>query len=165
MRDNIHRCLTASDKINFFSHYHLILISVLGKIQKLELSIYSDLSCGGEDVFIKLLQDETTCTTQKHGDFDKGAIVSWTGTKLRSCSNNKFDIEILYFQKIIKFYDLITQNNDPTNVFRECFMFNCSKIARIGTVLFGYLLLKLNENERKYRLLVIYRFVNISDIK
>ena len=62
-------------------------------MEKLELSLHGDNFCGGDDVYIELIQNSKSCTTRKHGDFDKGDIISWTGSKLGSCLKKEFDIE------------------------------------------------------------------------
>ena len=57
------------------------------------MSLHGDNFCGGDDVYIELIQNSKSCTTRKHGDFDKGDIISWTGSKLGSCLKKEFDIE------------------------------------------------------------------------
>ena len=57
------------------------------------MSLHGDNFCGGKDVYIELIQNSKSCTTGKHGDFDKGDIISWTGSKLGSCLKKEFDIE------------------------------------------------------------------------
>jgi hypothetical protein len=65
----------------------------IGLVEKLDLSLHGDNFCGGSDVYIELIQGSNSCSTRKHGDFDKGVIISWTGNKLGSCLKREFDIE------------------------------------------------------------------------
>ena len=57
------------------------------------MSLHGDNWCGGYNVYIELIQNSKSCTTGHHGDFNKGDIISWTGSKLGSCLKKEFDIE------------------------------------------------------------------------
>ena len=56
--------------------------SAQGIIQELDLTNHADRGCGGYDVYIELIQEETTCKTSTKKDFYKGAKFSWTGAEL-----------------------------------------------------------------------------------
>ena len=64
--------------------------SAHGIIQELDLTNHVDSNCGGYDVYIELIQEETTCKTSTKKDFYKGAKFSWTGAELGSCVDIPF---------------------------------------------------------------------------
>ena len=64
--------------------------SAQGIIQELDLTIHADRGCGGYDVYIELIQEETTCNTSIISDFDRGVKLSWTGSQLGFCVDRPF---------------------------------------------------------------------------
>ena len=64
--------------------------SAQGIIQELDLTNHDHGGCFGYDVYIELIQEETTCTTSTKKDFYKGAKFSWTGAELGSCVDIPF---------------------------------------------------------------------------
>ena len=64
--------------------------SAQGIIQELDLTNHVDSICFGYDVYIELIQEETTCTTSTKNDFYKGAKFSWIGAELGSCVDRPF---------------------------------------------------------------------------
>ena len=68
--------------------------SAQGIIQELDLTNHVDSTCGGYDVYIELIQEETTCKTSTKKDFYRGAKFSWTGAELGSCVDRPFFYEV-----------------------------------------------------------------------
>ena len=77
-------------------HIHL----VTGKVQRVDFSIHNDLNCGGSNVYIEVSQGEISCKTQLKFDFNRGVILSWTGSALGTCFRKEFNTEQegLYFK-------------------------------------------------------------------
>ena len=62
-------------------------------MQRLDLSLHNDLNCGGDNIYIELSQGEITCETLHKNDFDRGVILSWTGSSLGTCLGKDFNVE------------------------------------------------------------------------
>ena len=62
---------------------------------KLSLTTHSNLECGGYDVFIELHEGTMNCTTSKIAEFERGDILSWTGSELGSCRNKVFHFDMI----------------------------------------------------------------------
>ena len=60
---------------------------------KLSLTTHSDRYCGGYNVFIELYDGTMNCITSKITEFERGDILSWTGSKLGSCRNKIFFLD------------------------------------------------------------------------
>ena len=61
-------------------------------MEKVELSIHSSSSCGGNSAYIELLQDSTSCKTQDKGVFDQGDVLVWQDSTLGTCLGKQFDV-------------------------------------------------------------------------
>jgi len=68
-------------------------LDVTGKVQRLDLSLHNDLNCGGDNIYIELSQGEISCETLHKNDFDRGVILSWTGSSLGTCLGKDFNVE------------------------------------------------------------------------
>ena len=67
-----------------------ISILVPGKVQKVDLSLHNHLNCGGSNSYIELIEGEISCRTSHKVDFDRGTILSWTGSALGTCLGKDF---------------------------------------------------------------------------
>ena len=70
-----------------------ISILVPGKVQKVDLSLHNHLNCGGSNTYIELIENEISCETSHKVDFDRGTILSWTGSALGTCFGKDFHAE------------------------------------------------------------------------
>ena len=57
----------------------------------MNLTIHSDNYCGGNNVFIEIVQFSRPCHTNIHHNFKKGSNLTWSGAKLGSCTGKNFD--------------------------------------------------------------------------
>ena len=58
----------------------------------IELSIHSNILCGGNSAYIELVQDAISCKTKDIGEFDKGTTLVWTASTLDTCLGKEFDV-------------------------------------------------------------------------
>ena len=62
------------------------------------MSLHNDLWCGGDNVYIELRQGEISCRTSHKRNFDRGIILSWSGSDLGTCLGKEFHGDVLYFR-------------------------------------------------------------------
>ena len=62
-------------------------------MQRVDLSLHNDLSCGGDNVYIELHQGEISCRTSHKRHFDRGITLSWTGSDIGTCLGKDFNVE------------------------------------------------------------------------
>ena len=61
-------------------------------MEKIELTIHSNIQCGGNSAYIELVQDTISCKTKDIGEFDKGTTLVWTASTLDTCLGKEFDV-------------------------------------------------------------------------
>ena len=62
------------------------------------MSLHNDLYCGGSNTYIELIEDGISCETSHKVHFDRGAILSWSGSALGTCLGKDFHGDALYFR-------------------------------------------------------------------
>ena len=77
----------------------LFIISFPGKINEVLLFLHDDHYCGGNNIYIEIVQNGTFCITQTKNIF-RGSSASWTGIQLSSCFGKDFNVwqDNLYFR-------------------------------------------------------------------
>ena len=69
------------------------------KIKEVVLFLHIDHYCGGNNIYIEIVQNGTFCITQTQNIF-RGTSASWTGIQLSSCFGKDFNVwqDNLYFR-------------------------------------------------------------------
>ena len=62
-------------------------------MKRVDLSLHNNYNCGGDDVYIELIQGEISCEISHKIDFDLGTILSWNGSALGTCLGKDFNVE------------------------------------------------------------------------
>ena len=63
-------------------------------MERVELWLHNDLNCGGENVYVEIRQGNISCVTGNKVDFDRGTLLSWTGSALNgTCLGKYFNVE------------------------------------------------------------------------
>ena len=84
------------------------MLEILYISEKVNLTIHNDNYCGGNDVFIEIVQFSKSCYTSVHNNFKKGSNITWSGSKLGSCIGQDFDVHY----DVINFKVRSTDGND-----------------------------------------------------
>ena len=76
------------------------------KLSEVDLFIRRGASCGGYNLYIKIIIDEEkTCETERHEKFWDARTIKWPKGKLGSCKNIEFDANL---EKIV--FEIKTDN-------------------------------------------------------
>ena len=60
----------------------------------MELWLHNNLNCGGENVYVEIRQGNISCVTGNKVDFDRGTLLSWTGSALNgTCLGKYFNVD------------------------------------------------------------------------
>ena len=83
----------------YITEKKIFIISFPGKINEVLLFLHDDHYCGGNNIYIEIVQNGTFCITQTKNIF-RGSSASWTGIQLSSCFEKDFNVwqENLYFR-------------------------------------------------------------------